>query len=138
MITKSYNELITLQTFEERFEYLRLKGIVGKETFGFDRWFNQHFYRSAEWKHIRDKVILRDSCCDLGIIGREIYGKVIIHHINPISLDDIEKKSDLLFDMNNLITTTHDTHNAIHYGDYDLLVHDPIERRPFDTCPWKK
>ena len=138
MNTKSYRELSALSTFEERFRYLRLKGVVGKDTFGFDRWFNQHFYRSTEWKQIREKVILRDNGCDLGIPGREIHGRIIIHHMNPISLEDIEKSSDLLFNPDNLITTTHITHNAIHYGDEDLLLHDPIERKPGDTCPWKK
>jgi len=134
----SYKELAALLTFEERFEYLRLKGYVGKETFGFDRWFNQQFYRSREWKQLREKVILRDNGCDLGISGREIQGKIIIHHLNPIAIEDIEKGSDLLFDPDNLITTTHLTHNAIHYGDENLLMHDPIVRQPGDTCPWKK
>ena len=137
MKTRSYDEMINLPSYEERFQYLRLRGEVGKDTFGFDRWFNQQFYRSAEWKRIRDAVILRDNGCDLGIPGREIHGKIIIHHINPISLDDIENGSDKLFDMDNLVTTTHMTHNAIHYGDEHLLIHDPVERRPGDTCPWK-
>lgn len=138
MKIRTYSELSKLQTFEERYNYLRLRGDIGKETFGFDRWFNQHFYRSAEWKRIREKVILRDNGCDLGIIGREIPSRIIIHHINPISLKDIESGSDLLFDPDNLITTTHITHNAIHYGDENLLIHDPIERKPGDTCPWRK
>ena len=135
---KSYSELKRLETFEERYRYLRLKGQVGKDTFGFDRWFNQQFYRSKEWKSIRDAVILRDNGCDLGIAGREIVGKILIHHINPISLEDIESGNDVLFDMENLITTNHITHNAIHYGDEKLLMLDPVERRPGDTCPWKQ
>lgn len=135
---KSYSELKRLETFEERYRYLRLKGQVGKDTFGFDRWFNQQFYRSKEWKSIRDAVILRDNGCDLGITGREIVGKILIHHINPISLEDIESGNDALFDMENLITTNHITHNAIHYGDEHLLCHDPVERKPGDTCPWKQ
>ena len=135
---RSYKELSRLATFEERFKYLQLKGAVGRDTFGFDRWFNQQFYRSAEWKHIRDSVILRDNGCDLGIPGREIYGKIIIHHLNPISLKDIEDNTDILMDPDNLITTTHMTHNAIHYGDDHLLMKDPIVRKPNDTCPWKQ
>ena len=140
MITmlKSYSELKRLETFEERYRYLQLKGQVGKDTFGFDRWFNQQFYRSKEWKSIRDAVILRDNGCDLGIAGREIVGKILIHHINPISLEDIESGNDALLDMENLITTNHITHNAIHYGDEHLLYHDPVERKPGDTCPWKQ
>ena len=138
MKIRTYRELSSLKTFEDRFEYLKLNGDVGKETYGFDRWFNQQFYRSEEWKQLRKKIILRDSGCDLGISGREIYGRIIIHHLNPISLSDIESGSDLLFDPDNLITTTHITHNAIHYGDQNLLVHDPIERKPGDTCPWRK
>lgn len=136
---KTYKELSSLRTFKERFEYLRLDGQVGKDTFGFDRIFNQRFYRSREWKALRDFVILRDNGCDLGIEGHEIYGeRILIHHINPISLSDIETKSDLLMDPEFLITTIHNTHNAIHYGDEKLLVVAPIERVANDTCPWKK
>lgn len=136
---KTYKELSSLRTFKERFEYLRLDGQVGKDTFGFDRIFNQRFYRSREWKALRDFVILRDNGCDLGVEGHEIYGeRILIHHINPISLSDIETKSDLLMDPEFLITTIHNTHNAIHYGDENLLVVAPIERVANDTCPWKK
>lgn len=138
MRIRTYSELSELTTFEERFEYLRLDGRVGADTFGFDRIFNQMFYRSAEWKAIRREVIIRDNGCDLGIEGREIYGqRFIIHHLNPISLEDIERKADILLDPEYLITTTHGTHNAIHYGDAGLLIRGPVERRQFDTCPWR-
>lgn len=136
---KTYTELSKLKTFEERFNYLRLDGSVGKDTFGFDRIFNQKFYRSPEWKEIRDFVITRDNGCDLGAEGHEIYGnRIIIHHINPICLEDIERKSSLLLNPDNLITTIHRTHNAIHYGDETVLVTAPIERTVNDTCPWKR
>ena len=138
MTIKCYSELIALPTFEERYRYLRLYGSVGKDTFGFDRIFNQMFYRSSEWKSVRDKVILRDMGCDLGIEGREICGPITIHHMNPISLKDIEEYSDFLINPEYLITTCHITHNAIHYGDEQLLVKDPIQRTRYDTCPWKK
>ena len=136
---KTYFELEKLKTFKERFEYLQLNGQVGKDTFGFDRIFNQRFYRSREWRACRDFVIMRDNGCDLGIDGYEINSQnVIIHHINPISLEDIEKRTDTLLNPEYLITTTHKTHNAIHYGDKDLLVTGPIERSKNDTCPWRK
>lgn len=134
---KTYSELITLQTFEERFKYLQLNGSVGKSTFGFDRYINQKFYKSQEWKSVRDLVILRDNGCDLGIIDRVIYKRIIIHHMNPIRIDDIKHVSDYLLNPEYLISTTHETHNAIHYGDENLLVKDPIERRINDTCPWR-
>lgn len=138
-IIRTYDELSKLKTFEDRFEYLKLGGQVGKDTFGFDRIFNQRFYRSREWKACRDFVIIRDNGCDLGIDGYEINSQnVIIHHINPISLEDIEKRTDILLNPEYLITTTHKTHNAIHYGDKDLLVTGPIERSKNDTCPWRK
>lgn len=138
-IIRTYDELSKLKTFEDRFEYLKLDGQVGKDTFGFDRIFNQRFYRSREWKACRDFVIIRDNGCDLGIDGYEINSQnVIIHHINPISLEDIEKRTDILLNPEYLITTTHKTHNAIHYGDKDLLVTGPIERSKNDTCPWRK
>lgn len=138
MIIKSYSELITFPTFEERYNYLRLRGMVGKETFGFDRVFNQMFYTSREWKAIRDEVIARDNGCDLGVEGHEIYGRVIIHHMNPISLEDIQENSDFLLNPEYLITTIHSTHNAIHYGDESLLIKAPKERTKNDTCPWKR
>lgn len=134
---RTYSELILLPTFEERYEYLKLGGAIGEETFGFDRYINQIFYRSKEWKKVRDLVIVRDNGCDLGISDREIYGRIYIHHMNPISLEDIERKSDLLLNPEYLITLTHNTHNAIHYGDSSLLVTAPIERLPNDTCPWR-
>lgn len=136
---KTYTELSRLKTFEERFEYLRLNGQVGRDTFGFDRIFNQEFYRSIEWRRVRDQVILRDNGCDLGIPGHEIYGqRILIHHMNPISLEDLERRSEILMNPEYLITTIHNTHNAIHYGDENLLIKLPKERTRNDTCPWKR
>lgn len=121
----------------ERYEYLKLDGIVGESTFGFDRYLNQVFYRSQKWRAIRDEVIIRDEGCDLGVEGHDIYGKIIIHHMNPITIDDIEKESDYLLNPEFLICTTHTTHNAIHYSDEKLLPTGPIIRTKNDTCPWK-
>lgn len=137
MIIRTYSELIQIPTFEERFRYLQLKGVVGRDTFGFDRYMNQVFYRSQRWKEVRDAVIIRDNGCDLGIPGREIYGKITIHHMNPIRLSDIENESAYLLNPEYLICVTHNTHNAIHYGDENLLVKLPVERRRNDTCPWR-
>lgn len=137
MSIRTYSELITLPTFEERFKYLQLNGQVGESTFGFDRYMNQVFYRSQKWKSIRDFVIIRDCGCDLGVEGYDIHGKIIIHHMNPLSMRDIETESDFLFNPDFLICTTHNTHNAIHYGDENLLVTAPIERTKNDTCPWR-
>lgn len=137
MIIRTYNELMLLPTFEERFEYLKLSGRVGEETFGFDRWLNQKFYRSAEWKHLRDQVIIRDNGCDLGVKGREIYGKILIHHMNPISKKDILERTDLLLNPMYLISVTKQTHDAIHYSDDSILMKDPIVRSRNDTCPWR-
>ena len=135
---RSYVELARLSTFEERYEYLRLSGIVGQATFGSDRYLNQTLYTSPEWKSFRNKVILRDYGCDLGIEGRDILGdRIIIHHINPLTIDDIRDRSPSIFDLNNVICVSHMTHEAIHYGDASLLPKDPIERKPNDTCPWK-
>ena len=135
---KTYSELIKLPTFEERFEYLKLNGVVGKETFGYDRIFNQRFYTSREWSRIKDYVITRDYGCDLAMPGHEIYGnRIIVHHMNPITLEDIENGSDILLDPEFLITTIHMTHNAIHYGDASLLITAPIARSKNDTCPWQ-
>lgn len=134
---KTYSELIKLPTYEERYKYLQLKGTVGEETFGFDRYWNQNFYRSQEWKRIRNYVIIRDNGCDLGMEDRIIQGKIIIHHMNPISSRDIQNVSDYLMNPEYLICTTHQTHNAIHYGDENLLMTNPIERTANDTCPWK-
>lgn len=138
MIIRTYFELRTLLTFEERYRYLRLRGRVGQDTFGFDRVFNQMFYQSREWKAVRNQVIIRDNGCDLGVEGYEIYGPILIHHMNPISLDDIRNSTDFLMNPEYLIATTQLTHNAIHYGDESLLPRAPIERRRNDTCPWKK
>ena len=135
---RSYSELIMLPTFEERFKYLQLNGSVAKDTFGFDRYMNQNFYRSTEWKRVRDFVILRDNGCDLADEGHVIYGKIIIHHMNPITARDIEKRTELLLDPEYLICTTHNTHNAIHYGDENLIIKAPIVRTKNDTCPWKR
>lgn len=135
---KRYSEMILLPTFEERFEYLKLNGSVGVSTFGFDRYFNQKFYRSKEWKDIRDYVIVRDGCCDLGIEDRLITGRVLIHHMNPISVKDIEESSRYLLDPDFLVCVSHITHNAIHYGDENLLIKEHVERRPNDTCPWRR
>lgn len=136
MIIRSYSELIQLPTFEERFSYLQLNGSVGVDTFGFDRIFNQKFYRSYEWRRIRDHIISRDEGCDLGIEGRDIYDKIIIHHMNPITLQDIEDYTEFLMNPEYLICVSHNTHNAIHYGDENLLLKNPVERRPGDTRLW--
>lgn len=138
MIGKTYSELITLPTFEERYRYLRIGGRVGEETFGFDRYLNQIFYKSKEWLSIRDQVIARDNGCDLGIPGREIHGRILIHHMNPITVEDILNRSDLLLNPEYLICTVKNTHDAIHYGDENLLNKDPIERTKNDTCPWRR
>lgn len=138
MDIKCYSELALLPSFQARYQYLRLNGEVGKETFGFDRYMNQFFYRSPEWRRVRDLVITRDEGCDLGIRGREIFGRIIIHHMNLISPEDIRDRSDFLLDPEYLITTIHDTHLAIHYGDEHLLLQEPVVRRPNDTCPWKR
>ena len=138
MYIKTYSELKTLTTFEERFRYLKLNGQVGKDTFGFDRWLNQIFYKDPEWKSIRDYVIVRDNGCDLGIDGYEINGRILVHHMNPITKMDIVERSEYLLDPEYLISTVHRTHNAIHYGDESLLFTMSIERTRNDTCPWKK
>ena len=137
MGVRTYAELSLLRTFEERFNYLRLGGIVGNETFGFDRYMNQFFYRSREWKRVRDLVIVRDSGCDLGVTGREISGLILIHHMNPITPEDIQRRSDKLLNPDFLITTAHTTHQAIHYGGGALLLQTPAERTRNDTCPWR-
>lgn len=135
---RTYSELLTFKTFEERFDYLKLNGIVGKDTFGFDRYMNQLLYHnSKEWKAVRNKVIVRDNGCDLGMEGYDILGRILVHHLNPITIDDIKNRSPTIFDLNNLICVSHNTHNAIHYGDESLLVKAPIERKLNDTCPWK-
>lgn len=135
---KSYDELVQIPTFEERYEYLKLNGRIGEETFGFDRWLNQKFYQSDEWKNIRRDVILRDAGCDLGIEDREIVGRIYIHHMNPITVDDIILRSDYLLNPMYLICTSKLTHDAIHYGDKSLLQEVFKERKPYDTCPWRQ
>lgn len=134
---RTFDELSKLTSFTERFKYLQLVGEVGTETFGFDRYVNQKFYKSPEWKRVRDFVILRDNGCDLGIQDRPIAGRILIHHMNPIRLNDIVGRSELLLNPDYLICVSHDTHNAIHYGDEKLLIKEPVKRTPGDTCPWK-
>lgn len=138
MSIRTYSELITLPTFEERFRYLQLGGKVGEDTFGHDRYLNQMFYTSDEWRRIRRDVIVRDNGCDLGIQDREIHGLIIIHHMNPITIEDIINRSEFLLNPEYLISTVKNTHDAIHFSDERILIADPIERRPNDTCPWKR
>ena len=136
---KTYSELIKLKTFNQRFEYLKLNGIVGEESFGFDRWLNQTFYKSKEWRLVRDYVITRDLGCDLGINDREIIdNKILIHHMNPISKEDIINKTDFLLNPEYLITTVDNTHRAIHYGNDEMLNEAPVDRYMNDQCPWRR
>lgn len=138
MKIRTYSELIMLPTFEDRFEYLKLSGVVGKETFGHDRYLNQALYKWSEWKQIRDRVIVRDNGCDLGVVGNEVNGKIIVHHMNPISKEDIVNRSDLLLNPEYLITVSMITHEAIHYSDNKLLKsREPVIRSPNDMCPWR-
>lgn len=137
-ILRTYKELSQLKTFEERFDYLAIGGVIGESTFGFDRYLNQKFYKSKEWKQIRNYVIVRDNGCDLGMEGFELYGKIIIHHMNPIAAKDIIDVTDILLNPDYLISTSPNTHNAVHFGDASLLPKEPNERKPFDTCPWKQ
>lgn len=136
-MSKSYNELITLPTFEDRFMYLKIGGRVGEETFGFERYHNQKFYNSDPWRTFRRHIIERDMGCDLGLSDREIAGRIIIHHLNPITLDDILNGNPCVLDPNNVICVCHRTHEAIHYGDLSILNVDLVVRSPNDTCPWK-
>ena len=136
MRIRTYSELSQIPTFEERYEYLALRGVVGEPTFGYDRWINQAFYRSAEWRHIRNYVIYRDLGCDLGVEGYEIHDKVIIHHMNPMQQADLLHGNDDIVNLEYLISTTHKTHNAIHYGDANLLPKQYTPRRPGDTKLW--
>lgn len=138
MVIRTYSELITIPTFLDRFEYLRLNGKVGEETFGYYRYLNQVFYRSSEWKKIRNLVIIRDNGCDLGLSGYDIHGKVYIHHMNPITVDDIRSRSEFLLNPDYLICVSHMTHEAITYGDKSLLLLEPMERTKNDTCPWRR
>lgn len=135
---RTYSEMIALPTFKDRYEYLKLSGSVGAETFGFDRWLNQVFYNSRTWRDVRNKVILRDDGCDLGIYDRPILGRVYIHHMNPITAQDINDRNPDIFNPEYLICVSHETHNAIHYGDESqILENNFVERKPNDTCPWK-
>lgn len=133
---RTYSDIRRIRTFEERFEYLSLKGVVGQSTFGFDRWINQQFYRSKQWKDVRNNVIVRDNGCDLGVLGYEIFADLIVHHMNPLSVEDIYNGESWILDPEFLITTSLQTHNAIHYGNERLLPRGPIVRQPGDTKVW--
>ena len=135
---RTYSQLIQLSTFEERFNYLRLNGVVANETFGFDRYLNQQFYKSPEWKRIRQQVIIRDQGCDLALPNHEIAGQIFVHHMNPVSLEDIENNPEILLDPEYLVCVSLETHNAIHYGDNSYGNKDVIpDRYPGDTIPWR-
>lgn len=138
MNTRTYSELMILETFIDRYRYLRIGGAIGEETFGFDRYLNQVLYKSDEWKRFRRDIILRDRGNDLACEGYEIVGKILIHHINPITVEDVIRRDPKIFDEENVIATSLNTHNAIHYGDEGLLATEPIVRRPNDTCPWRR
>lgn len=138
MNIKTYSELIRIPTFIERYRYLKIGGSVGEETFGYDRYLNQILYRSPEWRRFRRDIIIRDNGCDLACEGYEITGKILIHHIEPITVRDIELRDSKIFDPENVISLTLNTHNAIHYGDESLLITEPLVRTPYDTCPWKR
>ena len=138
MIIKTYSELISIPTYEERFDYLKLEGVVGKDTFGYDRYLNQAFYNSPEWRRFRRDIIIRDNGCDLACEGYDIRGRIILHHINPLTQEDLINRKEALFNPENIICVSHNTHNAIHYGDANLLITGPIERVANDTCPWKR
>ncbi len=136
---RTYSELCRIHSFDERFRYLELRGAVGRETFGYDRYFNQQFYNSYEWRHIRDEVIIRDCGCDLGVKGYDIVGRIIIHHMNPVRLEDIQDNIEVLLDPEYLICVSHETHNALHYGSKEYLRgKNLVERMPNDTCPWRR
>lgn len=137
MMLRRYSELKRLKTFEERYEYLRIGGLIGESTFGFERFLNQQFYTSQRWRLLRNEIIIRDNGCDLGIEGRDIHDKIIIHHMNPITKDQMMDPDESVFNPEYLICVSHSTHNAIHYGDASLLQKDYVPRRPNDTCPWK-
>lgn len=139
MIIRTYSELKKLKTFKERYEYLKLNGRVGESTFGYDRYLNQILYNSTRWKKVRDIVIVRDNGCDLGIEGYEIEDSITVHHINPLTIEDVEEDREWIYDPEYLISTsTNRTHKAIHFGDETLLPQTPIHRYPGDTCPWRK
>lgn len=134
---RTYTELLKIPTYKERYNYLKLGAKVGEETFGYDRYLNQVFYRSKEWKSIRDKIILRDNGCDLADPDHAIFGRIYVHHMNPITLRDIDKRNPEIFDPEFLVCCSFDTHNAIHYGSENMLPQELVERKPGDTCPWK-
>lgn len=138
MSIKTYSELISLPTFKERFEYLKIGGSIGEETFGYDRYLNQILYRSDEWRKFRRDIIIRDDGKDLACEDYEVELRAIVHHINPITVEDVLNRDPKIFDPENVITTSLNTHNAIHYGDESLLILEPIERSMNDTCPWKR
>lgn len=138
MIIRCYKELSRIDSYEERFRYLKLVGQVGESTFGFDRYLNQIVYSSKRWKQVRNAVIIRDEGRDMGVEGYEIQGRIVIHHMNPISIEDAEKDREFIYDPEFLICVAPMTHNAIHYGDESLLPKDPIDRFPNDTCPWRR
>ena len=134
---KTYEELITMDNYLDRYRYLKLDGIVAHDTFGSKRWMNQMFYRSKEWRQLRNKIIIRDKGCDLGLIDYPIGGRIIIHHLNPITIDDFTNNPDCMLDPNNVVCVSHNTHEAIHFGDEKILgAVEYIERKPNDTCPW--
>lgn len=136
---RTYSELSKIDDFVERFNYLSLKGTVAEETFGFDRYLNQRFYRSTEWRRLRNQIIVRDNGCDLGFVGHDIYDHIIIHHMNPLRLNDIVNSTDFLLNPEYLVCVSRQTHNAIHYGDESLIApFELVERKPNDTCPWRK
>jgi len=136
IMIKTYSELIRFPSFQERFDYLKFKRQIGISTFGFDRYLNQNFYQSKEWKHVRNTVIIRDNSCDLGILDRPIFGGVRIHHLNPITVEDFEEGSDFLLNSEFLICVSLQTHNAIHFGDENNLIKEFKERRKGDTKLW--
>ncbi len=134
---RSYSGLLQFESFEERYRYLRLYGGVGQATFGYDRYLNQILYQSVEWKRLRDEIVIRDNGCDLGCEGFEIHGRILVHHIEPITAEDVVRRSSRVFDPDNLVLVSHNTHQAIHYGDEGLLILIPPERTKNDTCPWR-
>lgn len=137
MKIRTYSSLILLPTYEERLEYLRLNGVAGRETFGLERYLNQKLYTSPEWKRIRRDVLIRDNCCDLAIEGLDIPNRPLVHHINPITVEDVVNRSSIVFDPEYLITVSQFTHEQIHYGRKGRYIYTG-ERKPFDTCPWKR
>lgn len=137
MMNKSYSELITLKSFQERFDYLKINGFVGDITHGGHRWLNQQLYSSEKWKSTRRRVIIRDNGCDLACSDRQIHGKIVIHHINPITVDDLLNHNPIIFNLENLITVSNETHEALHYSNYDMLQKDYVPRTENDTCPWR-